>query len=32
LKRSGNDGLDKLRQTPEEEIEDDPRLKAFDEL
>jgi predicted ribosome quality control (RQC) complex YloA/Tae2 family protein len=32
LKRSTIDALEKLRRTPEEELEDDPRLKAFDEL
>jgi predicted ribosome quality control (RQC) complex YloA/Tae2 family protein len=32
LKRSAIDALEKLRGVPEEELEDDPRLKAFDEL
>jgi hypothetical protein len=32
LKRSAIDALEKLRRAPEEELEDDPRLRAFDEL
>lgn len=32
LKRSAIDTLKKLRRVPEEELEDDPRLRAFDEL
>lgn len=32
LKRSAIDALEKLRRVPEEELEDDPRLRAFDEL
>lgn len=32
LKRPAIDALEKLRQVPEDELEDDPRLRAFDEL
>lgn len=32
LKRSVTDALEKLRRVPDEELEDDPRLRAFDEL
>jgi hypothetical protein len=32
LKRSAFDALEELRRAPEEELEDDPRLRAFDEL
>jgi hypothetical protein len=32
LKRTANDALEKLRRLPDEELEEDPRLKAFDEL